>query len=262
MCCFLFSGEIIQYNDIASLERALKAHGKNVAGFLVEPIQGEAGVVVPTPGYLRECAALCAKYNVLLIADEVQCGLGRTGRLLASEHDGVRPDIALLGKALTGGVLPASAVLADRDIMLCIQPGEHGSTFGGNPLACAVAITALQVLKDENLSMRSDILGKRLMASLKGISSSLITEIRGQGLFCAIVINENNARQITAWDICMLLKHRGLLAKPTRKNIIRLAPPLVMKDEQLQVCTDILKSAFKEIETIRVNEIPGYVAEN
>ncbi|NNC85917.1 MAG: ornithine--oxo-acid transaminase [Bacteroidia bacterium] len=231
----------IPYNDLAALEKALE--DPNVAGFMVEPIQGEAGVVVPDEGYLNKAYALCNKRNVLFIADEVQTGIARTGKLIACEHENVRPDILILGKALSGGVFPVSAVLADDEIMLCIKPGEHGSTFGGNPLACKVAMAALDVVRDENLAERAEELGKTLRAELEGIDSDMITLVRGKGLLNAIVIKEKNGKN--AWDVCVALKENGLLAKPTHGDIIRFAPPLVITEEQLFECCDIIRKTIE-----------------
>lgn len=228
---------IVPYNNLQALENAFT--DKNVAGFVFEPIQGEAGVVVPDDGYLKGIRALCDKYNVLMVADEVQSGLGRTGKMLACDHESVRPDIVILGKALSGGVLPVSAVLADDEIMLTIKPGEHGSTYGGNPLACKVAIEALNVLKEEKLSENSLRLGELLRAELRKISSDRIALIRGKGLFTAMVIKEKDG--ISAWDVCMKLKEHGLLAKPTHGDIIRFAPPLVMNETQVMECVEIIK---------------------
>lgn len=234
--------KVIPYNDLEALETALKDN-PNVCGFLVEPIQGEAGVVVPQEGYLAKAHALCKEYNVLLMADEIQTGIARTGKLLASYYDDVKADILILGKALSGGVLPVSCVLADDDIMLCIQPGEHGSTFGGNPLAATVAIAALEVIKDENLVEKAYKLGEIFrdrMNQLKAKRPEVVTLVRGRGLLNAIVI-EPTADGRTAWDVCVELKENGLLAKPTHGDIIRFAPPLVMAEEQLHECCDIIE---------------------
>lgn len=233
----------IPYNNIPALEAALK--DTEVAGFLVEPIQGEAGVVVPDVGYLAKAFALCKKSNVLFIADEIQTGIARTGKMLACDHENVRPDILLLGKALSGGVLPVSAVLADDEIMLTIKPGEHGSTYGGNPLACSVAIAAMDVIRDENLSSNAEKLGDILRRELKAINSPMITLVRGKGLLNAIVIKPKNGKD--AWDVCLKLAEKGLLAKPTHGDIIRFAPPLVITEEQLMDCVRIIKETFEEI---------------
>jgi ornithine--oxo-acid transaminase len=246
--------EIIPYNNVAALEQALK--DPNVAGFLVEPIQGEAGVVVPDEGYLSACKALCEKHKVLLIADEVQTGLARTGKLLAvcgncsckgfceNKYE-TRPDILILGKALSGGVYPVSAVLANDEIMLCIKPGEHGSTYGGNPMACRVAMEALKVLKEERLDDNANYLGKYFRQELSKIDSKWIQLVRGKGLLNAIVINDSPDSK-TAWNICLKLRDNGLLAKPTHGNIIRLAPPLVITKQQLDECIEIIRKTFTE----------------
>jgi ornithine--oxo-acid transaminase len=226
----------IPYNDTEALEKALQ--DPNVAGFLVEPIQGEAGVYVPDDGFLSKAFELCKEKNVLFIADEVQTGLARTGKLLACDHEEVRPDILILGKALSGGVYPVSVVLADDDIMLCIKPGEHGSTYGGNPVAAKVAIAALEVLKEENLAERSEEMGKKFRAELRKIDSPMVELVRGKGLLNAIVIKPTNDK--TAWDVCVALKENGLLAKPTHEHIIRFAPPLVITEEQLMESVDII----------------------
>lgn len=243
------TGKALRYNHVEDLEEALQAHGKNVAAFLVEPIQGEAGVVVPDDGYLKKCMELCKKHNVLFIADEVQTGLGRTGYKLASEHDGIRPDMVILGKALSGGVFPVSAVLADREIMLCIQPGQHGSTFGGNPVACAVAMEALKVLKDENLADNARRMGEMLRKALRDFKSPLISLVRGRGLLNAIVIDESKLKKGTAWDICVALKDNGLLAKPTHENIIRFAPPLCITESEMEECIQIIKKTLEKFST-------------
>jgi ornithine--oxo-acid transaminase len=235
---------IIPYNDLSALENALK--DPDVAGFLVEPIQGEAGVFVPDDGYLKKSYDLCKKNNVLFIADEVQTGIGRTGKLLACDHEGVRPDILILGKALSGGVLPVSAVLADDNIMLTIKPGEHGSTFGGNPLACKVAIAALDVIKDENLAGNSEFLGKIFREEMKSVKSDMIELVRGKGLLNAVVVRPKNNK--TAWDVCLAMKDKGLIAKPTHEHIIRFAPPLVINEAQLREAIGLIKEAFKLFE--------------
>lgn len=232
---------LIPYNDLSALEEALQ--DPNVAGFMVEPIQGEAGVVVPDAGYLKGAFDLCQKHNVLFMADEVQTGIARTGKLLCCDHHGFKPDILILGKALSGGVLPVSAVLARDEIMLTIKPGEHGSTYGGNPLACAVAMEALEVVKDEKLAENAEHLGqlfrKRMQENLVE-KTELVTKVRGMGLLNAIVINDTEDSD-TAWNICLKLRDNGLLAKPTHGNIIRFAPPLVMNEEQLNECCAIIE---------------------
>jgi ornithine--oxo-acid transaminase len=235
---------MIPYNDLKALENALK--DPDVAGFLVEPIQGEAGVFVPDEGYLAKAFDLCKKNNVLFIADEVQTGIARTGKLLACDHENVRPDILILGKALSGGAMPVSAVLADDEIMLTIKPGEHGSTFGGNPLAGRVAIAALEVVKDENLAERAEYLGKIFREELSAVKSEMIELVRGKGLLNAIVIRPKNGFE--AWDVCVKMKDMGLLAKPTHGNIIRFAPPLVISEQQLREAIAIIKSAILSFE--------------
>jgi len=235
----------IPYNDLKALEEALR--NPNVAGFMVEPIQGEAGVVVPDEGYLAKAYALCKKNNVLFIADEVQTGIARTGKLLACNHEEVRPDILVLGKALSGGVLPVSAVLADDPIMLCIRPGEHGSTFGGNPLACRVAVAALEVVRDEKLAENADALGRIFRKAMAAVVERhpIAKLIRGKGLLNALVINDSPQGQV-AWNICLGLRDRGLLAKPTHGNIIRFAPPLVITEEQILDCVAIIDNTLAD----------------
>lgn len=234
----------IPYNDLAALEKALD--NKNVAGFLIEPMQGEAGVIVPDDGYLAKAAALCKKHNVLFIADEIQTGIARTGKLLAVDHENVKPDILILGKALAGGVYPVSAVLSSHEIMLTIKPGQHGSTYGGNPLACKVAIAALEVIKDENLAENAALLGERLRKGLRAINSPLIKAVRGKGLLNAIDIEPHNGKD--AWDVCLALRDNGLLAKPTHGNKIRFAPPLVITEAQIDECIDIITRTVKSFE--------------
>lgn len=238
----------IPYDNLEALEETFQQN-KNIAGFLVEPIQGEAGVYVPSEGFLSGAKALCEKYNVLFLADEVQTGIARTGKLLACQHEDVRPDILILGKALSGGVYPVSAVLADDNIMEVIQPGQHGSTFGGNPVACAVAMAALEVVKEEQLEENAEKLGNLFRQKLNDYirSSNIVEMVRGKGLLNAIVINDA-PESSTAWDICLRLRDNGLLAKPTHGNIIRFAPPLVMNQEQLQECVDIIVKTLKEFE--------------
>lgn len=235
----------IPYNDTLALSAYLKEHGKNVAAFIVEPIQGEAGVYIPDEGYLKKSFEICKEHNVLFIADEIQTGIARTGKLLACDYEDVRPDILILGKAISGGVLPVSAVLADRDIMLQIKPGEHGSTFGGFPLACVVAKAALEVVKEENLAEKAYELGEFLRAELLKIKHPMLSLVRGRGLLNAIVITPKDG--LEAWDVCVRLKEKGLLCKPTHRHIIRLAPPLVITKEQLTECVEIIKSVFDEL---------------
>lgn len=237
--------ETIPYNDLVALEESFQ--DKNVCAFMVEPIQGEAGVVVPDEGYLSGVRTLCDKYNVLFIADEVQTGIGRTGKMLATDYEDARPDILILGKALSGGVLPVSAVLADDEIMMCIRPGEHGSTFGGNPLACVVAKSALEVVKEENLVENAFLRGHQFRDRLKnlGEESELVKKIRGKGLLNAIVIDDEEDSS-TAWDICMKMKDNGLIAKPTHGNIIRFAPPLVISETEVDESCEIIEQSIKE----------------
>ena len=237
--------DLIPYNDLNALENELK--DPNVAAFMVEPIQGEAGVVVPDDGYLEGVRKLCDKYNVLFIADEVQTGIARTGRMLATDYEDAKPDILILGKALSGGVFPVSAVFANNEVMLCIKPGEHGSTFGGNPLACAIAKAALEVVIEENLASNAEKLGAYFRNKMNEYisKSDLVTLVRGKGLLNAIVINDDE-KSSTAWDLCVKMKMNGLLAKPTHGNIIRFAPPLVINKEQLDTCIDIIISSIEE----------------
>ncbi|MGG5210688.1 ornithine--oxo-acid transaminase [Chryseobacterium sp. MIQD13] len=237
----------IPYNDIAALEEVLNREAGNIAAFLVEPIQGEAGVYVPDEGFLKNASDLCKKHNVLFIADEVQTGIARTGQLIACHHENVQPDILILGKALSGGMYPVSAVLANDDIMNVIKPGQHGSTFGGNPIACAVAVAALDVVADEKLSERAEQLGQLFRSEIEKIieKNSLITKVRGKGLLNAILINDT-PESSTAWNLCLQLKENGLLAKPTHGNIIRLAPPLVITEEQLLDCVKIIEKTITE----------------
>ena len=235
----------IPYNDPKALEKALKEHGKEVAAFIAEPIQGEAGVFVPDDGYLKKCFDLCHEHNVLFIADEVQTGIARTGKMLCSQHDGIRPDIVILGKALGGGVLPVSACLADDDIMLNVKPGEHGSTFGGFPLAARVAGEALKVVKDEKLVQNAEKMGKIFREEIEKINSPFIVQVRGRGLLNAIVTKPVEGK--TAWDICLKLRDNGLLAKPTHDHIIRFAPPLCITKEELMEAIEIIKKTFEQM---------------
>lgn len=237
----------IPYNDLDALEKTLENDAQNIAAFLVEPIQGEAGVYVPDENYLKKAAELCQKHNVLFIADEVQTGIARTGKLIACHHENVQPDILILGKALSGGMYPVSAVLANNEIMNVIHPGQHGSTFGGNPIACAVAIAALDVVEEEKLSERAEELGKLFRAEIEKLieKTDLITKVRGKGLLNAILINDT-PESSTAWNLCLQLKENGLLAKPTHGNIIRLAPPLVITEEQLMECVAIIEKTITE----------------
>lgn len=236
----------IPYNDVSALEQVLSLHGDKVAGFLLEPIQGEAGVFVPDEGYLKTCYDICKKHNVLFMADEVQTGIARTGKLLACDHEGVRPDILILGKALSGGVLPVSAVLADDEIMLTIQPGEHGSTFGGFCLAGRVAVAALEVVKEEKLAEKAERLGKIFREEMKAVKSDMIELVRGKGLLNAIVIKPKNGKE--AWDVCLKMKELGVLAKPTHQHIIRFAPPLVITETELREAIALIKEAILSFE--------------
>lgn len=240
---FMPGFDLVNYNDLTDLERALQ--DVNVAAFMVEPIQGEAGVVVPHDGYLKGVRALCDKYNVLFIADEIQTGLCRTGKMLACDHENVRPDILILGKALSGGTMPVSAVLCDDFIMMNIQPGEHGSTYGGNPLACAVAMEALRVLKDEKMAENAERLGALLRSELEALQSPYIAEVRGKGLLNAIVIKHSNPE--AAWDFCLTLKENGLLAKPTHGDKIRFAPPLCITEAQIRECVQIIHQSLSSL---------------
>lgn len=235
----------VEYGDATALAELVK--DPTVAAFLIEPVQGEAGVVVPEAGYLKACYEACKQNNVLFIADEIQSGLGRTGKLLACDHEGVHPDMLILGKALSGGTYPVSAVLTSDEVMLCIKPGQHGSTYGGNPMACKVGIAALTVLKEEKLSENSERLGAILLDALKKIQTErpdLVKLARGKGLFCALVINERNGKD--AWDVCVELANNGLLAKPTHGDIIRFAPPLVITEEQLADCIAIIRKTLEK----------------
>lgn len=234
----------IPFNDTERLEKELQ--NPNVAGFLVEPIQAEAGVFVPDDGYLKKAAELCKKYNVLFIADEVQTGLGRTGKLLACDHENVRPDILILGKAVSGGVYPVSCVLADNEIMLTIKPGEHGSTYGGNPIAARVAMAAIDVIQDEKLVENSFCMGEIFRKEMKSVDSKMIEIVRGKGLLNAIAVKPNNGK--TAWDVCLRLKENGLIAKPTHEHIIRFTPPLIITEPELMEAIEIIKTTFLEFE--------------
>ena len=232
----------IPYNDPTALAQALETYGNHVAAFIVEPIQGEAGVFVPDAGYLKSCAELCKKHHVLFVADEVQTGIGRTGKMLCCDHENVRPDMVILGKALSGGVLPVSAILADDDIMLVIKPGEHGSTFGGFPLACRVAVAALTVVKEEGLVEKAEYLGNIFRQELSKVNSPMIELVRGKGLLNAIVVKPHNGKE--AWDVCLKMAELGLIAKPTHKHIIRFAPPLVITEQELLEAVEIIKTAI------------------
>jgi ornithine--oxo-acid transaminase len=246
----------IRFNNIPDLEAALEAHGKETAAFIVEPIQGEAGVVVPAEDYLTQAHALCKKHNVLLICDEIQTGIGRTGRMLCSEWANIKPDMVTLGKAISGGLYPVSCVLSSREVMLTIEPGTHGSTYGGNPLGCAVSIRALEIMEEEKLTERAQALGQVLRKGLEDLKSPMIKTIRGKGLLNAIVIDESKTGGHSAWDLCLLMKSKGLLAKPTHENIIRLAPPLVITDEQIQESLRIIRESILELPSLKSEAIP------
>lgn len=280
------TGKTIPFNDVEAVRTAFEAHGNRIAGFLVEPIQGEAGIVVPSETYLSEIRALCDKHNILLICDEIQTGIARTGKLLCHEWSGIKPDMVLLGKAISGGMYPVSAVLGRKDVMLTVEPGTHGSTYGGNPLGCAVAIRALEVVQEENLVERAERLGQVFRQGLEDLKSPMIKTIRGKGLLNAIVIDESKTNGHSAWDLCMLLKQKGLLvgralkiahvknsslpsevhhtdgansrmsaddeqAKPTHQNIIRLAPPLVITEEEVRKALSIIGEAIKELPELK-----------
>ncbi|MFA5656956.1 MAG: ornithine--oxo-acid transaminase [Dysgonamonadaceae bacterium] len=238
--------EIIDYNNTEALKNILEEKGKNIAAFLVEPIQGEAGVVVPDDGYLKKCYDLCKQHNVLFVADEIQTGIARTGKMLCCDHENVRPDIVTLGKALSGGVLPVSAVLCDDEIMMTISPGQHGSTFGGFPLACTVATAAMKVVLEENLADKAEELGQIFRDEMSKIKSPFIKQIRGKGLLNAVIIEPHNGK--TAWDVCVKMAENGLLAKPTHQHIIRFAPPLIITEEQLREGIEIIKESIKLLE--------------
>jgi ornithine--oxo-acid transaminase len=261
----------IPYNDVEAVRTAMEAHGEKIAGFLVEPIQGEAGIVVPDENYLTQIRGLCDKHNVLLICDEIQTGIARTGKLLCHQWAGIKPDLILLGKALSGGMYPVSCVLGRKDVMLTVEPGTHGSTYGGNPLGCAVAIRALEIVRDEKMVERAETLGQKFRAGLRDINNPMITTIRGKGLLNAIVIDESKTNGQSAWDLCMLMKTKGLLvgralkiahlkgneiangskAKPTHQNIIRLAPPLVITEEEIDRAISIIKTSMEELPTLK-----------
>jgi ornithine--oxo-acid transaminase len=266
------TGKPIRYNNVDDLREALEIHGKNTAAFLVEPIQGEAGIVVPDESYLKEVRALCDKHNVLLICDEIQTGIARTGKMLCHEWSGIKPDLVLLGKAISGGMYPVSAVLGSREVMMTIEPGTHGSTYGGNPLGSAVAIRALELIQEENMVERAQTLGEKFRQGLKDLNNPMITTIRGKGLLNAIIIDESKTNGHSAWDLCMLCKEKGLLvgralkiahmknfdgtntdgqAKPTHQNIIRLAPPLVITEQEIESALAIIKEAMEELPNLK-----------
>lgn len=262
----------IRYNNVDDVRELFEVYGEKTAAFLVEPIQGEAGIVVPDDSYLKEVKDLCVKHNVLLIVDEIQTGIARTGKLLCHEWSGIKPDLVLLGKAISGGMYPVSAVLGSKEVMLTIEPGTHGSTYGGNPLGSAVAIRALEVIQEENMVSRAETLGHRFRDGLKSLNSPMIKLIRGKGLLNAIVIDESKTNGHSAWDLCMLFKEKGLLvgralkimhvrdtsdtnpdlqAKPTHQNIIRLAPPLVITEQEIDSALNIIKEAMEELPTLK-----------
>ena len=265
------TGKDLQYNDVDGLKSAFSAHGDKLAAFLVEPIQGEAGIVVPAHDYLQEARDLCDKYNVLMICDEIQSGIARTGKLLCHEWSGIKPDLVLLGKAISGGMYPVSCVLGSKDVMLTIEPGTHGSTYGGNPLGCAVAIRALEIVRDENMVSRAQELGELFRNGIEKLNNPMIKTVRGKGLFNAVVIDETKTGGHSAWDLCMLMKEKGLLvgralkvahvkkcgdaddlkAKPTHQNIIRLTPPLVITEEEIQRALKIIDDAMKELPSLK-----------
>ncbi|KAL6708760.1 ornithine aminotransferase [Coniothyrium glycines] len=245
------TGKPIRYNNVEDVREVLERHGKNTAAFLVEPIQGEAGIVVPDDNYLREVRALCDKHNVLLICDEIQTGIARTGKMLCHEWSGIKPDLVLLGKAISGGMYPVSCVLGSKEVMLTIEPGTHGSTYGGNPLGSAVAIRALELIEEENMIERAQTLGEKFRAGLEAINNPMIKLIRGKGLLNAIIIDEAKTNGHSAWDLCMLCKEKGLLAKPTHQNIIRLAPPLVITEQEIESALSIIKEAMEELPSLQ-----------
>jgi len=245
------TGKPIRYNNVDDVREALERHGKNTAAFLVEPIQGEAGIVVPDDSYLREVRALCDQHNVLLICDEIQTGIARTGKMLCHEWSGIKPDLVLLGKAISGGMYPVSCVLGSKEVMLTIEPGTHGSTYGGNPLGSAVAIRALELIQEENMVERAETLGHKFRDGLKNLNSPMIKTIRGKGLLNAMVIDESKTNGHSAWDLCMLFKEKGLLAKPTHQNIIRLAPPLVITEQEIDSALSIIKAAMEELPSLK-----------
>ncbi|KAI0911545.1 pyridoxal phosphate-dependent transferase [Ustulina deusta] len=248
------TGKPIRYNNVADLEAVLEVHGKETAAFIVEPIQGEAGVVVPDDDYLRKVQDLCRKHNVLLICDEIQTGIGRTGRMLCSEWAGIKPDMVTLGKAISGGMYPVSCVLSSKEIMLVVEPGTHGSTYGGNPLGCAVSIRALELMEEEQLTQKAEKLGNLFRESLAALKSPIIKTIRGKGLLNAVVVDESQMNGHSAWDLCLLLKEKGLLAKPTHGDIIRFAPPLVITEAQMQKAVAIIGDALQELPKTKRHE--------
>jgi ornithine--oxo-acid transaminase len=245
------TGKAIRYNNVEDLRLVLEKHGENTAAFLVEPIQGEAGIVVPDDNYLREVKALCEKHNVLLICDEIQTGIARTGRLLCCEWSGIKPDMVLLGKAISGGMYPVSCVLSSKEIMLTVEPGTHGSTYGGNPLGSAVAIRALEIVQEENMVANAERLGEIFREGLRRIKNPMLKLVRGKGLLNAIIIDEAFTGGRSAWELCLVMKEKGLLAKPTHQNIIRLAPPLVITEEQIRSALTIIEESMNELPNIK-----------
>jgi ornithine--oxo-acid transaminase len=239
------TGKTIRFNNVADIEEALEAHGKDTAAFIIEPIQGEAGVVVPDDDYLTRVHELCKKHNVLLICDEIQTGIARTGKMLCSQWAGIKPDIITLGKAIAGGMYPVSAVLSSKEIMLVIEPGTHGSTFGGNPLGAAVSIRALELIKEEDMAGNAEKLGRIFRDSITALKSPVVQAVRGKGLLNAVVIDESKTNGRTAWDLCISLKNKGVLAKPTHGNIIRFAPPLVITEEELRKALGVITEAIE-----------------
>ncbi|TDZ37030.1 Ornithine aminotransferase [Colletotrichum spinosum] len=244
------TGKPIRYNNVADIEEVFEAHGRDTAAIIIEPIQGEAGVVVPDDDYLKQVSELCKKHNVLFICDEIQTGIGRTGRMLCSQWAGIKPDMVTLGKAISGGLYPVSAVLSSKDIMLVIEPGTHGSTYGGNPLGCAVSIRALEIMEEEDLTAKADRFGNIFREGIRSFNSPIVQTVRGKGLLNAVVIDESAASGRTAWDLCLLLKEKGVLAKPTHGNIIRFAPPLVISETELRKALNIIGEAIKELPTV------------
>lgn len=244
------TGSPIRYNNVADLEKVFDAHGKNTAAFIVEPIQGEAGVVVPADDYLSKVQELCKKHNVLLICDEIQTGIGRSGKMLASEWSNIKPDMVTLGKAISGGMYPVSCVLSSKEVMGVIEPGTHGSTYGGNPLGCAVSIRALELIEEENMIANAQRLGEIFRTGVEAIKSPIIKLVRGRGLLNAVIIDESAANGRSAWDLCLLLKSKGLLAKPTHGDIIRFAPPMVITEEELRKGLSIIAEAIAELPNV------------
>lgn len=244
------SGKAIRYGNVEDLASIFEVHGKNTAAFIVEPIQGEAGVVVPADDYLFKVQELCKKHNVILICDEIQTGIGRTGKMLCSEWSNIKPDMVTLGKAISGGMYPVSAVITSKEIMTVVEPGTHGSTYGGNPLGCAVSIRALELIEEENMIANAQRLGEIFRQGVEALNSPIVKVVRGRGLLNAVVIDETAANGRTAWDLCLLLKSKGLLAKPTHGDIIRFAPPMVITEEQLRQGLAVIAEAIKELPNV------------